>query len=210
MDPAGLLAIATAFTLVAAAPGPANLACASVAMARGRGPGLRFAVGLSAGLALCGVLAAAGMGAVLRSSPVALVMLKLVGGAYLLWLALAAARSAMTRDAPGAPVSNRHDDRGGWVLRGLVLNLTNPKAVFAWMAALSVGLAPEAGLAGLSLATALCALLGLANYVLWATVFSTPRARTFHARMRRRVDGAVAGLFTAAGLGLIRSAVARG
>jgi len=206
-DLAGLAAIAAAFTLVAAAPGPANLACASVAMAHGRRVGLRFGFGLSAGLALWGMLAAAGLVAVLQTSQTALVVLKLVGGAYLLWLALGAGRAAL---APAAPDTPTGYGRGGWFWRGLALNLTNPKAVFAWMAALAVGLGPAAGLAGLSLATAICALLGLANYLIWAMVFSTPRAMSLYARLRRGVDGAVAALFAAAGLGMIRSALTRG
>lgn len=206
MDLSSLAGILLAFVVVAASPGPANLACATVAMRQGRAAGMRFALGLASGLAVWGVLAAVGMGAVLQTSQVALVALKLLGGAYLLWLAFGSARSAAT---PGAPMLASQEAGGRWMLRGLLLNLTNPKAVFAWMAALAVGLGPADGLAGLGVATALCAVLGLINYLIWASVFSTSRAMSLYARSRRWVDGAVAALFATAGIGLIRSALVR-
>ena len=145
------------------------------------------------------------MGAVLQASERVLLALKLFGGAYLLWLAYAAARSA-ARPAPrmAAPVGH-----GRWVLRGVILNLSNPKAVFAWMAALAVGLNPSDGAAAVVAATVICAGIGLANYALWAVLFSTHGAMALYARMRRGIDGALALLFGVAGLGLIRSALAR-
>ena len=65
-EPAALGAIALAFLVVAASPGPANLACASVAMARGRRDGLRIAAGLAIGLALWGGLVVSQIDNVLR------------------------------------------------------------------------------------------------------------------------------------------------
>lgn len=204
-DPTALLAILAAFFLVTVSPGPANLACAAVAMRHGRGAGLRFGLGLAAGLALWGGLAAAGMGAVLQASEQALFALKLLGAAYLLWLAYGSARGAVVPAADG--LAPTHGQR--WFAQGLLLNLSNPKAVFAWMAALAVGLDPGAGGAAVLTATVLCACLGVINYVGWATLFSNIRIREGYARARRWIDGVIAGLFAVAGLGLLRSAFAR-
>lgn len=63
-EPLGFLSATLAFAVIAASPGPANLAAASVAMATGRTKGMRFALGL------------------------ALTGLKIMGGVYLLWLGL--------------------------------------------------------------------------------------------------------------------------
>ncbi len=205
IDLTSLAAIAAAFFVVTASPGPANLGCASVAMARGRSAGLRFGLGLALGLALWGVLAATGMGAVLQASERALIVLKLVGAAYLFWLAFNTARSA-TR--PG-PISATDAGQGRWFMRGLILNLSNPKAVFAWMAALAVGLDPSDGIAAVTLATVICAVIGVANYLVWALVFSLGGVMGAYARMRRGIDGVVAALFGIAGFGLIRSALSR-
>ncbi len=205
IDPAALGTVAAAFFVVAAAPGPATLGCASVAMAHGRRAGLGFGAGLGAGLAVWGVLAALGLGAILETSAQALFALKIAGGLYLLWLARSAGRAALSEGALAAETGS-----GRWVRRGLFLNLSNPKAVFAWMATLALGLDPATGAGGVALATALCAAIGFAIYFVWAFGFSVAGVRAAYAKARRWVDGVVAALFAAAGLGLIRSAFARG
>ena len=132
--------------------------------------------------------------------------LKLVGGAYLLWLALQSGRAArrpVPRDAAvAAPAS-------GWSLRGLVLNLSNPKTVVAWMAALAIGLGPEDGPASVAAATGTCIVVGFAVNALYSLVFSAAPARRAYARGRRWIDGVASAFFALAGAGLVRSAFAR-
>jgi len=204
-EPDGLLAVAFAFFVIAASPGPATLACAAVSMRSGRACGMQFGLGLSIGLAFWGLIAATGLGAILQTSTHVLVALKILGGLYLLWLAFGSARSAMRDDSQDAQV----EDRGSWFWRGLVLNLSNPKAVVAWMAALSLGMADGHGIADVSLATAVCAVLGALCYAGYALAFSMGGVMRTYRSVRRWVDGVVAGLFVLAGVGLIRSAFVR-
>ena len=77
------------------------------------------------------------------------------------------------------------------------------------MAALSMGLGSTSASLLIVLATGGCALLGLANYAAYVLVFSQPRAMRIYERIGRWIDGSVAVLFGVAGLGLIRSALAR-
>ena len=199
-DLTSLLTIAIAFFIAAASPGPATFAVATVSMHSGRKSGLFFGAGLALGLAVWGLVAATGLGAILQASSYALSVLKLVGGAYLLWLAWMSARSAMVKaDMSVPPKSTRHHG----FRHGLVLNLSNPKAVIAWMA---LGLDDGGSAAQVMLATGTCMVLGLAIYMLYALVFSTSGAMALYRKTRRWIDGAVAGLFAAAGIGLIRSA----
>lgn len=207
IDLSTLFAVGGAFLIVASSPGPANLAAATVAMAQGRRVGAVFALGLSAGLAFWGLLAATGLGAVLQGSALALAVLKVFGGIYLIWLAVQSARSA-TQAGGQAPVPLQVGGRR-WFLRGLLLNLSNPKAVFAWMAALSVGLDPNDGLATVAVATGLCAVIGLLNALGHVWIFSVPGMMASYRRLRRWIDGTVAALFAGAGLGLLRSALSR-
>ncbi len=198
-----LLAILLAFAAVAFAPGPANLAVALVAASEGWRRAVPMALGLASGLAIWGVLAALGLGAVLAASEGALMVLRLSGGAYLLWLAWKAGRSSFSRDAVQERIA------GGRFRDGLLLNLSNPKAVFAWLAALSMGLGPSDGAGMLALATGLCMVIGLANYLAWSFVFSRGGAKRVYAAGRRWIDGACAAMFAAAGLGLLRQALVR-
>ena len=203
LDITSLGTVAAAFFVAAASPGPATIAVATVSMSAGRASGLRFGAGLSLGLAFWGLVAATGLGAALQASSHALAILKVLGGAYLLWLAYGAARSA-TRPGP-----NVEAPRGSGFMRGLFLNLSNPKAVLAWMATLALGLGSGSGVWQVVAATSLCMALGFAIYAGYAFVFSTPGAMGVYGKVRRWIDGAVAGLFALAGLGLIRSAFAR-
>ena len=97
-----------------------------------------------------------------------------------------------------------------WFVQGLVLNLSNPKAVVAWMAALSVGLGADDGLAAVAVATLGCVVIGFAIYAGYAAAFSLAAVMRGYARLRRWIDGVVAVLFATAGLVLLRSAFSRG
>lgn len=203
MDVASLLTVGTAFFVVAASPGPATLATATVSMSAGRQNGLIFGAGLSVGLAFWGLIAATGMGALLQASSFTLMTLKILGGAYLLWLAYLSTRSACRKKTEISKVISN----GNWFRRGLFLNLSNPKAVLAWMATLSLGISDSNGVWHVILATSLCVVLGFLIYSGYVLVFSTSGAMNVYARLRRWVDGVVAGLFAMSGLSLIRSAM---
>lgn len=199
------LTIAAAFLIVTVSPGPANLALATVAMHSGRRAGLFFGLGLSVGLAFWGAVAATGLGVLVQGTATLLTLLKLFGGAYLLWLALQSGRSAVRKsDATKIAAQN-----GAWFWRGLLLNLSNPKAVVAWMAALAMGLGQETNAHAVAGATLMCAGLGLANYTGYALTFSLPGFMAGYRRWRRWIDGVAAGLFALAGFSLVRSALSR-
>lgn len=210
LDWYSLFTIATAFFIVAASPGPATLAVSTVSAASGRRNGLLFGAGLALGLFFWGIVAATGLGAILQTTTQLLVVLKVGGGLYLLWLAYTSARAAMSRkDDPDDDTALQGHVKPRWFMRGLVLNLSNPKAVVAWMAALSVGLGANDGLLSVIVATCGCALIGLVIYTGYAFAFSLSSVMQTYARFRRWVDGVVAALFALAGFALIRSAFAR-
>jgi threonine/homoserine/homoserine lactone efflux protein len=176
-----------------------------MAMRHGRRAGVQFGLGLALGLTIWGLLAASGMGAVLQTSETVLIVLKIAGAAYLFWLALQSGRAAAAPHADLVTVSTS----GRYFRQGLILNLSNPKAVFAWMAALAMGLDADAGLHSVALATALCAVIGLGNYMGWAYLFSLSPAMRLYQKVRRWFEGAASALFALGGFGLIRSAFSR-
>jgi len=201
IDIFSLFTIAITFFIVAVSPGPATLSNAVVSMNHGRKAGLIYGVGLSCGLAFWGLIAASGMGVVLASSVYLLTILKVLGALYLLWLAFLFARSSWQPESDKSitPIKTN------WFLQGLVLNLSNPKAVLAWMAALSVGLDSNANAYSIALATVTCMFAGLLVYFIYSVLFSMSGIMHAYRRFRRWVDGIAAGLFTLAGLGLMRS-----
>ena len=210
IDWTGLAAIFAAFFIVAASPGPATLALSAVSAASGRKSGMIFGAGLSGGLSFWGLVAATGLGAVLQTSTHLLAALKIAGGIYLLWLAYGSACSAL-RVAPGKPVLGEIalPSKKGLLMKGLMLNLSNPKAVVAWMAALSVGLGDKDASINLLLGTLGCAFVGFFVYAAYAAAFSLSVVMKCYLKLRRWVDAVVSALFAIAGLTLIRSAFAK-
>ena len=135
----------------------------------------------------------------------ALTFLKIAGGLYLLWLAYQSARSAFKpSNVKSETLVNER-----WFWRGLFLNLSNPKAVVAWMAALSMGLGTGDGAMMVTAATFLCVILGLLNYMGYTLLFSQRGMMAGYNRLKRWIDGTVAALFAVAGFGLLRSAFSR-
>lgn len=202
----GLVTIAITFFIAAASPGPAVIALMAVSMDRGRRAALTFSIGLTVGIAVWGLVAATGLGAILSASYWALFAMKIFGGLYLLWLAYQSWRSAMQANAARLDVDRKQVVKAHLCRNGLILNLSNPKAVVAWMSVLALGMGEGSGPEQVIAATIMCIALTLIIYVIYAFVFSTGSAMGFYRKSRRSIEATVAGLFAIAGLGLMRSA----
>ena len=181
------------------------MACAGVAMAYGRKAGLALGIGLAVGLSFWGVLTAVGLGAIVLGSPKALLVLRLVGGGFLIWLAF---RSAQAVFRPSDVAIGASPPPRRLILRGILLNLSNPKAALAWAAVIAIGLPADAGAYHLTFIASVCSAIGLLIYVAYAIGFALPPVRRWYARMRRAVDAALAALFGYAGVRLIFKEVA--
>ena len=200
-----LITVGGAFWIIAATPGPANISNAAIAMQYGRKISLTYGFGLSVALVFWGILAATGMGAVLQTSTVVLTALKLFGGAYLLWLAWQSGSSAVRTRA----LEFKTTGNGRWFWRGVILNLSNPKSVVAWMAALSMGLNPNDSLTEVIATTLVCIVVAFFNNISYSLIFSTNGMMAVYQRFRRWFEGVSAAFFALAGFGLIRSAFSR-
>ena len=190
-----------------ASPGPNMVAVVSVALAGGRRPALWVVAGVASGMLVWSLGTALGLGALLRAVPVSLLLLKLVGGAYLLWLAQRAARAAWAgRVATVDPARTRPGDAAAW-RRGVLVVLTNPKAALMWAAVASFLFG--AGLTWWQVLAfgPLGALSGLAIYGTYALLFSTGIAMRGYARFARVVEALFAAAFGAMGAALIWSGV---
>lgn len=137
-----LLLVYAAYVIATASPGPSNMAIMGVAMSRGRAPALVLAAGIVTGSLFWAVLAASGISAVLSAFADALFALKIAGGLYLLYLAYKSPRSALSAKEPQAlsVADGSQTDFTALYRRGVLLHLTNPKAILAWIAIMSLGL----------------------------------------------------------------------
>ncbi|MFN3526329.1 MAG: LysE family translocator [Paracoccus sp. (in: a-proteobacteria)] len=200
-----LLIVYAAYLIATASPGPSNMAIMGVAMSQGRGAAFVLALGVVTGSIFWAILAASGISALLANYADALFALKIAGGLYLLYLASKSARSALRRQVSRSPVQDTGSSRLALYRRGVLLHLTNPKAVLAWIAIMSLGLRPDAP--GYTFAAIIggCAVLGILVFVGYAVVFSTaPMVRSYQ-KARRWIEGTLALFFGYAGIRLLLS-----
>jgi len=105
-------------------PGPDMALVTRNALLFGRGPALATALGVCTGLTVWTVASAFGVAAVIHASAIAFTVLKLAGGAYLVWLGIEALRTAGRHAElpPRRPVDGARGFR-----QGVTSNLANPK-----------------------------------------------------------------------------------
>lgn len=205
-----LLVVFTAYVIAAASPGPSTVRIMGVAMRHGRRAGLALAAGVISGSLFWGLSAATGVSALLARYAEALIVLKVFGGVYLIYLAVRAARSALASD-PATPASPPPDDgpptAATLYRHGLIMHLANPKAVLAWIALVTLGLDAEASWHDAATILAGCAVLSVTIFGGYALVFSTAPMIRFYQRSRRWIEGVLAAFFGFAGLRLLMSRV---
>ena len=186
-----------AYVVNTASPGPSNMAIMTLAMHSGRRSALVFAAGVMCGSCCWGLAAALGLATLLAHYGAALVVLKLAGGLYLLWLAGKSARQALqAQPSPIArPVAGATQHWSGLWARGAALHLTNPKAVFSWLSVVALGLPVGASRSQALELVAACAALGVLIFGSYALAFSTPTAQRTYAAARRWIHGVAAAVF---------------
>lgn len=205
---AGHLALAwVTYVVNAGSPGPSNMAIMGMAMNAGRRPALWLAAGVVSGSWVWGVLAALGISQLLAAFSAGLVVMKVIGGLYLLWLAFKSGRAAAQADAPQHAADTARGLRARTLyLRGAAMHLTNPKAILSWLAIVTLALPPGAPHSVALLVLAGCMLLGILIFFGYALAFSTPTARRLYTAARRWLEGLLAAVFGYAGLRLLQSA----
>ncbi len=126
-----LIAFSSASFLLALAPGPDNLFVLSQSALLGAKKGLLVVLGLCLGLVLQTLAAALGLGIVVTTIPTLFWFIKILGAIYLLYLAYLSLKSLRAKASlkQGVVLSNR-----ALVLRGLIMNITNPKVQIFFLA----------------------------------------------------------------------------
>ncbi len=124
MDPWVLLAFVPAALALNLTPGADMMFCLGQGLRAGAREAMAASAGISLGVLVHVALAALGLGALVAALPWLFDVIRWVGVAYLMWLALGALRAGPMR-AKGRPMS-----AGRAFREGLVVNLTNPKVIF--------------------------------------------------------------------------------
>ena len=202
----GILLAYTAFLLTILSPGPNNLAVVGTSMGAGRRSGVALALGVATGSFCWATMTALGLSALLASYAGALIVLKIVGGLYLLWLAYKSFRQAASArdiELTAATTSDRTPVR--YYLRGFIIQMTNPKAAFTWIAIISLGVQTDASIWVALIIVGGTTLLAALVHCAYALAFSTSGVVRVYNKVRRYVQGALGVFFAFAGVKLLTS-----
>jgi threonine/homoserine/homoserine lactone efflux protein len=198
-----LLTIFAVYLLAAVSPGPAVFYVMRAAVGSRR-LGLRGALGVATGTAVWVCVAAFGLAAVLKRSPLLSAAIRAAGALYLLylsWRLAQGARGPRAADDPAPHFSPR--GAAGAYAQGLATNVTNPGTALFFTALLGLyhvesmpGAAQAAAYAGIPL-------LAVGWYSALALAFSSERLAGGYLRLRRPLDASLAVLFLALGVKLL-------
>jgi threonine efflux protein len=196
-----------AYVIAVISPGPAIMAIISTSMTQGRKAGMTISLGIFAGSLTWACAAALGLATILQTYAIALELLKIFGGLYLLYLAYKAFRAVRANpDLPTQAVA-REATFKSLVLRGYAIHVTNPKAIFAWLAIIALGMPQGAPASVAVLIITVCTATGFTVFMTYATLFSTQHAVNIYKGMRRWIEGAMAAFYCFAGIKLLTSRI---
>lgn len=137
------LAFFVACWIISLSPGAGAIASMSAGLQYGFGRGYWNALGLQLGLALQIAIVAAGVGAILSASELAFSLIKWFGVFYLVFLGIKQWRALpgdLSEEASMRPIGRPLT----LVLRGFLVNVSNPKAVVFMLAVLPQFIDPKA------------------------------------------------------------------
>ncbi|TCC57690.1 LysE family translocator [Kribbella pittospori] len=139
-----LAAYVAAVAVITVVPGPGQAVMIAKSVGAGRSAALATALGLETGTMVHCLLAAFGLSAVLAQVPVAFVVVKVIGAAYLIGIGL---RSLVGRTAPHGRGDASPD--AGWATnyrQAVMIGVLNPKVALFFMAFLPQFVQPARGL----------------------------------------------------------------
>jgi threonine/homoserine/homoserine lactone efflux protein len=206
---AAVLSILAALLLGAMSPGPSFVLVARNAIGLSRRDGVATAFGMGAGAICFAGIALAGLYTVLATVAWLYAILKIAGGAYLLYIASRIWRGAGQPVTMGSTASaESRPGKSFWV--GLSTQLSNPKTAIAY-GSIFVALLPQhPPLWCYFVLPPFVFAIETGWYTVVALCFSSQRPRDLYLRAKRWIDRVAAGAIAALGLRLIFTAGHRG
>lgn len=179
----------------ASSPGPAVAMLIGLSLSQGRNAALMTCLGIATGSATINVITLLGVGLILSQAAWAMTILKLIGAAYLAWLAVGAFRKAA--QPPEIKAMNQQAAAAFRLFaRGYLLQVTNPKAIAFWLAIAAVGATNGAPLSIVVAFISGAWIISFTCHAAWAVVLSAAPIRAAYTRMRRWIEAAL-GMFFA-------------
>lgn len=195
MSPAATLGtVLLAYLPAAVSPGPNFVLIAHTAATGTRRAAVAIALGVVAAGGLLAAVAVFGLGGMLARTPWLATALRVVCGAYLAWLGIRLWWRARAPEAPVAAPDRGGGTPGAFFRRGVLSNLTNPKAAAFFGSVLTATLPPTEPPGVKGAAVVLIVAASAAWHLSVALLFSSPATQRWYTRAKpalNRVVGTV-------------------
>jgi len=195
IDWIALSAIGVAITIGAMSPGVSFLLVARTAMSSSRRAALFVAAGMGFGALVFAVIALAGLHTLLTLVPSLYTALKVVGGCYLLWLALKMIRRPSTRfNNPGV---SQNLSASKAFLTGVLTQISNPHTALVFASIFSAALSKDIQPVMYIILPIMAFVIDVLWYAVVACLLSTEGPRQAYIKYRKfldRLSGAVMAL----------------
>lgn len=195
------IGFSVAMLILAASPGPGVFATVARALASGFRPALAVIVGIVTGDIIFLLFAAFGLSMAARVLGNMFLIVKICGGAYLIWLGI----KIWLKDPQPVLTSQDADTRSRWgnFVSGLVITLSNPKVILFYCGFLPTFLDLTV-LTAVDLVIVVAIITAVLAGVLGAYAYLASRARQLFKNRRsvRRLNRAAGGVMVAAGVAI--------
>ena len=186
-------------------PGPDFFLVSQTAVSRSRKDAVLVAFGICLGAMVWSLLALMGLNIIFDKMAWLKQGLLVAGGLYLCWLGYQMLRSAFSKGEQSIKQIVLPQSPYLFFMKGLLTNLSNPKAVIYFGSVFSLFLANPLFDQHHSLLFIIIAIETLLWFLVVAFVFSLPTFRTAYQNFAKWIDGISGGIFTLLGMYLIGS-----
>ncbi|UCX05746.1 LysE family translocator [Shewanella glacialimarina] len=202
MEEINYLLISLATFIGTASPGPATLAISGMSMNQGRGHGLALATGVLTGSLFWSFSAAFGLAALMYANAWLMETFRNLGACYLLYLSYKSVRSALSVRKAVVDINAISGCKLVYI-RGLLIHLSNPKALLFFGSLYTLGLPKEVNTIDLIKVIATIGLTSSGIFIGYALLFSIPKIRHVYIKSRRVFESTFAVFFGVAGVKIL-------
>lgn len=201
------LMVAMVHMIALASPGPDFFFVSQTAASRSRKEAMMGVIGITLGVAVWAAVALMGLHLILQKMAWLHQIITVGGGLYLCWMGWQLLKSARSKKQAGGAgeedVAVTLPARGRTFMRGLLTNLSNPKAVVYFGSVFSMFVSDSVSGGERSAIFLLIVVETLAWFSLVAMVFALPKMRRGYQRLAKWIDGVAGVVFAGFGIALI-------
>ncbi|MCD4735706.1 MAG: LysE family translocator [Bacteroidales bacterium] len=200
MSMLSIFSLAIALFVLGVTPGPGMFATISRSLASGFVPSLTVVAGIVTGDIIFLVFAILGMSAISQAMGNFFVVIKIIGGAYLIFLGV---KIWMSKPVPVQEVQGKKSKKYGNYLSGLVITLSNPKVILFYCGFLPTFM-DLTSLSAVDICIAVVTVFIVLSSVLAFYAYLANRARIFFSSTRsvKRLNRTAGGVMIATGVAI--------